>query len=104
MLFELADATFHGMTQPVQLLRGYASETLIHSIAEEVQHSNKPVFIYNLGDHDPSGPDAWRAFRQGVIEFLGGKTWTYSKTGVLRPLVERSRPLDLPRDRCARRV
>ena len=29
------------------------------------------VYLYQLGDHDPSGVDAWRAFRERVVGFLG---------------------------------
>ena len=28
------------------------------------------VYVYQLGDHDPSGVDAWRAFRKTVCGFL----------------------------------
>jgi hypothetical protein len=28
------------------------------------------VFLYQLGDHDPSGVDAWRAFTEEVTGFV----------------------------------
>lgn len=35
-------------------------------------------YVYQLGDHDPSGVDAWRAFQERVEDFLhewGGSIW-----------------------------
>jgi hypothetical protein len=57
---------------PLGVLRGYASESFAHSAAEAIKGSPKRnVFVYQLGDHDPSGVDAWRAFRERVAGFLG---------------------------------
>jgi hypothetical protein len=54
------------------ITRGYSSETFTHSIAETVRRNDsnaKTTFVYQLGDHDPSGVDAWRSFEQRVREF-----------------------------------
>jgi hypothetical protein len=60
---------------PLGVLRGYASESFCHSVAEGLKASPKDrTFIYQLGDHDPSGLDAWRAFRERVVGFLGTPT------------------------------
>lgn len=59
---------------PLGVLRGYASESFAYSVADAVKHAlrrNKQVFIYQLGDHDPSGVDAWRDLREKVLGFLG---------------------------------
>jgi hypothetical protein len=42
---------------PLMVTRGYPSVTFVHEAAEEIAHQGKPVFIYYLGDHDPSGVD-----------------------------------------------
>jgi len=56
------------------VLRGYASESFAHSVAEAIKDSSKKtIYIYQLGDHDPSGVDAWRSFRETVAGFLGDK-------------------------------
>jgi hypothetical protein len=55
------------------IVRGYSSETFTHSIAETVlanRRRGKVTWIYQLGDHDPSGLDAWRSFQQRVTEFV----------------------------------
>jgi hypothetical protein len=36
-------------------IRGFASETFLWSIAEEWKEIEKPIYVYYLGDHDPSG-------------------------------------------------
>jgi hypothetical protein len=44
----------------------------VASHANRAQLTGRDVFIYQLGDHDPSGVDAWRDFRDKVTGFLGG--------------------------------
>lgn len=54
------------------ITRGYSSVTFTHSIADTVglnTAAGKTTWIYQLGDHDPSGVDAWRAFQAQVQEF-----------------------------------
>jgi hypothetical protein len=58
---------------PLGIVRGYSSETFIWEMARDVHWNiaeGKLVYIYQLGDHDPSGVDAWRAFQERVREFL----------------------------------
>ena len=58
---------------PLGVLRGYASESFSYSVAAALKNSSKrKVYLYQLGDHDPSGVDAWRSFRERVAGFLGG--------------------------------
>jgi hypothetical protein len=54
------------------IVRGYSSESFTHSIAETVIENDrrgKTTFVYQLGDHDPSGVDSWRDFRDKVVGF-----------------------------------
>lgn len=54
------------------ITRGYSSETFTHSIAQTVRRNDsrgKATFLYQLGDHDPSGVDAWREFAAKVRGF-----------------------------------
>jgi hypothetical protein len=43
---------------PLMVARGYASLSFLHSAAEHIRRVGKPVFIYHLGDYDPSGVNA----------------------------------------------
>jgi hypothetical protein len=38
-----------------RVLHGYGSATSIHGIAAETQASDKPMMVFYIGDHDPSG-------------------------------------------------
>lgn len=58
---------------PLGVLRGYASESFAYSVAEAIIAVRKPVFVYQLGDHDPSGLDAWRDFQSKVRGFVDAK-------------------------------
>jgi hypothetical protein len=55
---------------PLGVLRGYASESFAWTVAQSVMQGAGEVFIYQLGDHDPSGVDAWRAFTAKVTGFV----------------------------------
>jgi hypothetical protein len=43
---------------PLMVARGYASLSFLHSAAEDIADLDVPVFIYHLGDFDPSGVNA----------------------------------------------
>ena len=55
--------TIRGTVMPIlkkygvtfRVLHGYGSATSIHGIAEETQASEKPMIVFYIGDHDPSG-------------------------------------------------
>jgi len=56
------------------VLRGYSSESFAHAVAtalyDAIRRGKEHVYVYQLGDHDPSGVDAWRAFTSTVRGFL----------------------------------
>lgn len=56
----------------VLVLRGYASQTYIDDIAEEVNDADRPAILIYGGDFDPSGMDIQRDFvsRTGCWEFV----------------------------------
>jgi len=54
------------------ITRGYSSETFVHSIAQTINYNDrtgKRTYLYQLGDHDPSGVDAWRDFQDKIHHF-----------------------------------
>lgn len=59
---------------PLGVLRGYSSESFAHSCAASIVASNSVragfTYVYQLGDHDPSGVDAWRDFTEKVAAFI----------------------------------
>ncbi len=64
------------------ITRGYSSETFTYSIAETVARAGKPVFVYQFGDHDPSGVDAWRSFQERVRGFVPNADVTFERLAV----------------------
>jgi hypothetical protein len=55
---------------PLGVARGYASESFAWSCAQSICDApGTHVYVYQLGDHDPSGVDAWRDFTAKVTRF-----------------------------------
>lgn len=44
---------------PLVVAKGFASETFLWEAAEQIMEVEKPTYIYQLGDHDPSGVTAF---------------------------------------------
>lgn len=56
------------------VLRGYSSESFAWQAAGNIrwaQNRGKAVYVYQLGDHDPSGVSAWESFTGRLTDFLG---------------------------------
>jgi hypothetical protein len=54
---------------PLHPIRGYNSTTFAMSMARSLARVNKPVTIYYVGDHDPSGRDLERDIRERLERF-----------------------------------
>jgi hypothetical protein len=55
---------------PLGVMRGYSSESFAWQVSELVRGIPRRVYVYQFGDHDPSGRDAWRAFAERVCAFV----------------------------------
>jgi hypothetical protein len=53
---------------PLMVARGYASLSFLHSAAEYINTLDVPVYIYHLGDFDPSGVNAGEKIEQTLKE------------------------------------
>jgi hypothetical protein len=51
---------------PLMVSRGFSSDTYLQSAAEAIEAEDKPTFIYQLGDHDPSGIWIARQIEKGL--------------------------------------
>jgi hypothetical protein len=60
---------------PLGVLRGYSSESFAWTVAQSIIGAPGEVFVYQLGDHDPSGVDAWRDFTRKVMDFTGAAAY-----------------------------
>jgi hypothetical protein len=66
---------------PLHPLRGFSSTTFAFSIANQWRAIEKPIFVYYIGDHDPSGRDIERSFRACLAEY-SGKEFTWERLAV----------------------
>jgi hypothetical protein len=78
---------------PLGVLRGYCSETFAYDMAQAIEASGKPTYVYQLGDHDPSGVGAWADFQRKVTAFIPDADVTFERLAVTP---EQITELDLP--------
>lgn len=67
---------------PLLIARGYPSETFLYNSARALENAGKPCVVYQLGDHDPSGLDAWRHTRTKLQEFAPRADITFRRLAV----------------------
>jgi hypothetical protein len=53
---------------PLMVTRGYSSLSFLHYAAEYIETLDVPVYIYHLGDHDPSGVNAGEKIEETLRE------------------------------------
>ncbi|MEO8391503.1 MAG: hypothetical protein ABI700_00785 [Chloroflexota bacterium] len=70
---------------PLYVTRGYSSETLVQSAAENLRGIEKPTYIYHFGDFDPSGRDMARDIEQKLRGF--GAHFTFTEAAVTQQQV-----------------
>jgi hypothetical protein len=74
--------------------RGYASESFLWNAAQDIKAIGKYALIYQLGDHDPSGVDAWRHTQDRLLDFVDGEVPVYCERLAVTP--EQIVEMDLP--------
>ena len=67
---------------PLMVARGYASLSFLHSAAEYINELSSPVFIYHLGDFDPSGVNAGEKIEETLRELAPDADITFERIGV----------------------
>ncbi|MET8142672.1 hypothetical protein ABZU32_20390 [Sphaerisporangium sp. NPDC005288] len=72
---------------PLGVLRGFASESFAWSVARTIEASGKLTYVYQLGDHDPSGLDAWRDFTEKVVQFAPTSPIMFERLAVTLPQI-----------------
>jgi len=78
---------------PLMVTRGYPSLTYVYSAAEYYESCEKPVFLYYLGDHDPSGVDIPRRVEKDLRDFAPSADITFERVAVNEDQIAR---YDLP--------
>jgi hypothetical protein len=54
---------------PLMVARGYSSLSFLHNAADDIGKLDVPVYVYHLGDFDPSGVNAAEAIEATLREF-----------------------------------
>ena len=73
---------------PLMVARGYASLSFLHSAAEYINELSSPVFIYHLGDFDPSGVNAGEKIEETLRELAPDADITFERIGVTEWQIE----------------
>ena len=81
-------------TVPLYVSRGFASDSYLYSAAEHILADGRPVFIYEFGDHDPSGVLAMQTTKRKLAEFVGDAVEVDFVRAAVTP--EQIRALNLP--------
>lgn len=77
---------------PLGIMRGYPSESFVFEVAKDLP-LDRHTHLYQLGDHDPSGVDAWRSFEAKVRAFNPAAPVTFTRLAVTP---EQIAEMDLP--------
>ena len=78
---------------PLMSARGYSRLSFLHSAAEAMAAEDKPCFVYQFGDWDPSGVDAADNIRDRLREMAPEADITFERVAVTPAQIE---ALDLP--------
>jgi hypothetical protein len=62
--------------------RGYASLSFLHSAAEYINSLDVPVYIYHLGDFDPSGVNAGEKIEETLRDLAPDADITFERIAV----------------------
>lgn len=73
---------------PLMVSRGYASLSFLSGAADYIADLDVPVFLYHLGDLDPSGVDAGNKIEATLKELAPNADITFERIGVLSEQVE----------------
>ena len=72
----------------LMVARGYSSLSFLHEAAEEIDLKDCPVYIYHLGDYDPSGVNAGEKIEEDLQEFAPMADITFERIAVTEEQIE----------------
>jgi hypothetical protein len=62
---------------------GFASETFLNETAERYSDKDVSIFVYHIGDHDPSGVSAAETIEEGLKRLAPDADITFERLAVL---------------------
>jgi hypothetical protein len=72
----------------LMVARGYSSLTFLHDAAEELELKSCPIYIYHLGDFDPSGVNAGENIEEFFQEYAPTADITFTRLAVTEEQIE----------------
>jgi hypothetical protein len=73
---------------PLHAMRGFASETYLYSVADNLFNETRPIYIYYFGDYDPSGVYIDKHAEKKVREFAPHLNITLERVAVTAEQIE----------------
>ena len=73
---------------PLMVARGYASLSFLHSAAEYINSLEVPVYLYHLGDFDPSGVNAGEKIEETLREMAPAAEIHFERLAVTPEQIE----------------
>ncbi len=70
---------------PFYVARGFASETYAYEAAASIIADGRSCFIYEFGDHDPSGVAASTVLKRKLIDFVGTRAEVHFVRAAVTP-------------------
>jgi hypothetical protein len=67
---------------PLMVARGYASLSFLHTADEYMNGLEVPVYVYHLGDFDPSGVNAGEKIEETLMELAPAADITFERIAV----------------------
>lgn len=67
---------------PLMVSRGFSSESFLFDTADALARDGRPVVIFQLGDHDPSGVKAWEDIQHKLPRFAPEVEMTFERITV----------------------
>jgi hypothetical protein len=67
----------------LMVAHGFASETFLNETAERYSDKDVPIFVYHIGDHDPSGVSAAETIEEGLKRLAPDADITFERLAVL---------------------
>jgi len=73
---------------PLMVSRGFSSDSYLHQVAEQIQLSGKPTYVYYFGDHDPAGTKIDEDLEKRLRAFVPLAEIHFERVAVTPDLIE----------------
>ena len=86
----------HKYDVSLMVARGYSSLSFLYEAAQEIDDKSCPVYIYHLGDYDPSGVNAGEKIEEDLQEFAPNADINFERIAVTPERIRGMGPANSP--------